>query len=384
MKNFPKSLSEMKILVVDDNPVNLDILLLTLKERDYDISVATDGEMALKTAAKILPDLILLDIIMPGIDGFDTCVRLKEDPATKGIPIIFISAKDDPDDIVKGFESGGIDYITKPFNKSEVLARVDTQLQLQKRTQELRKAEAEIKLYSKKLERSNQDLEAFASIASHDLKAPLRKICMLGSRFAKKYEKISTDEGRDYLSRICGMAGQLEHLVDSILQFSMLDNTRRTLKQCELKQVIEDVVEGLDMQINESGGEVIVSDLPVIEGDSRLFYQLFQNIISNAIKYSREHVPPIVNVCSSYINETKQWRIEVSDNGIGINEDYFERIFKPFERLHGKSDYEGVGIGLATCKKIVDYLNGNILVRSELGRGTTFSVVLPEKQTEEI
>ncbi|MZH03576.1 MAG: response regulator, partial [Nitrospinae bacterium] len=215
--------SGMKILIVDDNLANLDVLLRTLSEKGYDISVATDGDMALKAVAAACPDLILLDIMMPGINGFEICKRLKNDPATKDIPVIFLSAKTDPADIVQGFQCGGVDYITKPFKKDEVSVRVSTQLQLREKTNKLNIAQAEIKFYAEKLERSNEDLQAFAYVASHDIKAPLRKIRMLSDMLIDKYEHVSAEEGKNYLSRICVVTERLNQLIDSVLEFSKLE-----------------------------------------------------------------------------------------------------------------------------------------------------------------
>lgn len=383
MKDNNSESSGMKVLIVDDNLANLDVLLRTLSERGYDISVATDGAMALKSVTIILPDLILLDILMPGIDGYETCARLKSDPATKNIPVIFLSAKTDSADIVKGFQSGGVDYITKPFNRDEVLVRVSTQLQLREKTNELKRAKVEIKQYAQELERSNEDLQVFASVASHDLKAPLRKIRILGDILIDKYEGISVEEGKKYLARICAVTDQLNQLIDSVLEFSKLEKTPKVFTSCDLESVAKKAVRDLEVQIDESRAEIVVGDLPRVDGESLLLYQLFQNIISNAIKYHRDGVAPVVRLTSSYCSETKSWRIEVSDNGIGIDEQHFDKIFKPFERLHGSGEFEGVGIGLATCHKIVQRLNGKLTVRNNAEGGATFTVDLPEKQTQE-
>lgn len=370
----------MKILMVDDTPVNLDVLSRTLSKSGFEISIATDGEMALKVASYVLPDLILLDIMMPGIDGFETCVKLKNDPATKNIPVIFLSAKEDPADIVKGFQCGGCDYITKPFAKDEVLVRVGTQLQLQEKTKRLERAQIEIKRYAEELERSNADLKMFASVASHDLKSPLRKIRQLGDILLESYETTSVERGKDILERISKNAEQLSQLIDSVLEFSDLETTPKLFEPCDLKQVLEKVVENLEVQTREAGAKIIIKGLPVIDGEPQLFYQLFQNIVSNALKFRRDNVGPVINISSSYCDDTKRWRIDVSDNGIGIAEKYFDRIFQPFERLHGKSDIEGSGIGLATCQRIVNRFNGEISVRNNPENGATFVVILPEKQ----
>lgn len=373
----------MKILIVDDNLANLDVLLRTLSEKGYDISVSTDGEMALKAVVVACPDLVLLDIMMPRINGFDTCTRLKNDPATKDIPVIFLSGKTDPADIVKGFQCGGVDYITKPFQKDEVLVRVNTQLQLLEKTNSLKNAKTEIKLYAEKLERSNEDLQVFASVASHELKAPLRKIRILSDILTDKYEHISAEEGKNYLSKICVVAEGLNQLIDSVLDFSKLEKTPKEFKLCDLKLIVEKVAGDLEIQIEETGAEIITGDLPCVDGEPQLFYQLFQNLISNAIKYHRAGVAPFINLSSSFCAESKRWQVKISDNGIGIDEKYFEKIFEPFERLHGSGDFEGVGIGLATCRKIVQRLDGAITVQNNVEFGTTFSISLPEKQVRE-
>ena len=365
---------------MDDNLSNLDVLLYTLSESGYDISVATDGEMALKAVTVALPDLILLDVKMPGIDGFETCKRLKSDPTTKDIPVIFLSAKNDAADIVMGFQCGGADYITKPFKKDEVLVRVNTQLQLREKTSELVNAKAEIKRYAEDLERSNEDLQVFASVASHDLKAPLRKIRMLGEKLIDKYEQISVEEGKKYLSRICVVSERLNQLIDSVLEFSKMEETPIEFKPCDLKLVVEKVVRDLEIQIEETRTEITMGDLPGIDGEPHLLYQLFQNVISNAIKYRRDGVDPVIHLSSSYCSESKSWQIDISDNGIGIDEKHFGKIFKPFEKLHGSGDSEGAGIGLATCLKIVQRMNGDITVRNNAETGSIFSISLPEKQ----
>ena len=295
--------SGMKILIVDDNLANLDVLLRTLSEKGYDISVATDGDMALKAVAAACPDLILLDIMMPGINGFEICKRLKNDPATKDIPVIFLSAKTDPADIVQGFQCGGVDYITKPFKKDEVLVRVSTQLQLREKTNKLNIAQAEIKFYAEKLERSNEDLQAFAYVASHDIKAPLRKIRMLSDMLIDKYEHVSAEEGKNYLSRICVVTERLNQLIDSVLEFSKLEKVPKECKPCDLKSVVDKVVRDLEIQIEEVNAEIIMGGLPSIEGEPQLLYQLVQNIISNAIKYRRDGVAPVIKLSSSFCSD---------------------------------------------------------------------------------
>ncbi len=376
-KNDPP-LSGMKILLVDDNPANLDVLSIILEEEGYEISVAISGEMALKAVIHIAPDLILLDVMMPGIDGFETCRKLKNDATTKEIPIIFLSAKSDSTDIVKGFQSGGLDYIIKPFNQEEVLIRVKTQLQLRDKTKKLEEAEAETRLFAKELERSNQDLQEFASAASHDLKSPLRKIVNLGEFLKEECEDLLNEKGKDYILKMREMSIQLSQLIDSLLEYSQITRNPKPFEPCDLKQLIEKVVENLKIQIHESNGKILIGDLPTIYGEQFLLHQFFQNLISNALKFHRQGEPPVINIRGES-TDNGFWKIMVDDNGIGFDEENTDKIFQPFKRLVSRSEYEGSGIGLATCKKIVDHHNGTITCQSQPEMGTTFIITLPEK-----
>jgi two-component system, sensor histidine kinase and response regulator len=174
------NLAGMQILIVDDTPANIDMLRKILETKDFIISIAPSGEVALKLASRFNPDLILMDIMMPGIDGFETCQKLKNDPITKEILVIFLYAKTEKKDVVQGFSVGGVDYIRKPFNAEEVLVRIRTQLQLRLKTKKLEETQGELK-------RSNEDFQAFTTAISHDLKAPLRNILRLGKFLQEDY-----------------------------------------------------------------------------------------------------------------------------------------------------------------------------------------------------
>ena len=243
---------------------------------------------------------------------------------------------------------------------------------------EQKKAEKRLMHYTSELERSNKDLESFTSIASHDMREPLRKIMSFGDRLVET-EPQMTSKGKDYLERMQKASSRMDALMDDLLNFSRVTCNPGSFETVNFKKVVDQVVEDLDMKISEEKATIIVEEMPALEADLFQIRQLFQNLIANSLKYHREGVPPLVEV-KSIKHDNGTWEIRVKDNGIGFNEKYTERIFKIFERLHGRSSFEGTGIGLAICERIVTRHKGNITAESKVGRGTTFIITLPEKQ----
>jgi signal transduction histidine kinase len=355
----------MKILIVDDTPANIDILGHFLRQSGLEISIAPDGEIAQKIISNNKPDLILLDVMMPGVDGYQLCEILKANDQTKNIPIIFITARSEIENVVKGFEVGGVDYIVKPLQELEVLVRVKSQLSIVKLIRELK--------------RSNRDLKEFTSIASHDLKEPLRKIIYFGEFLKEKITNVN-EEGHRFIDKIQDASNRMNTLIDDLLIFSSVSTKEKNFERHDLTEIAQDSLVNLENRIEITQGKVNISKLPSIEVDPSQLGQLFQNLIGNSLKYHREGTPPVVNICCKS-SENEKVEIVIEDNGIGFNEKYTDKIFQPLERLHGRSAYEGSGIGLAICKKIVDRHHGTISVKSTEGMGSTFIITLPENQT---
>lgn len=239
-------------------------------------------------------------------------------------------------------------------------------------------AEEKLKHYAKELRRSNQDLEDFASIASHDLQEPLRKIIAFGDRIVAKENDLQ-EESKDYLERMQKASARMQNLIEDLLRFSKVNNKSQHFEPVDLGKIIDEVKDILEFKIDKLNGTITETSMPCIEADPHQMLQLFQNIMANALKFHREGIPPHILV-ESRRHGTNGWEITIKDNGIGFDEKYAERIFKPFERLHGKSAYEGTGIGLAICKRIVERHNGTIIVKSVLGEGSSFVITLLEKQ----
>lgn len=241
-------------------------------------------------------------------------------------------------------------------------------------------AEEELKTYMKKLEESNQALQDFASIASHDLQEPLRKVSAFGNMLQKKYGDSIGDEGRDYLRRMLNATERMQSLLRSLLDYSRVTSRAEPFRQVDLARLVDEVLSDLEVRIADSGGKVEVGELPVIEADPNQMRQLFQNLIGNGLKFHKEGEKPLVKVHCP-LNDTGHCEINVEDNGIGFEDKHKDEIFAAFQRLHGRSSqYEGTGMGLAICKKIVERHGGSITARSTPGQGSIFTVRLPVKQ----
>jgi two-component system sensor kinase FixL len=245
-----------------------------------------------------------------------------------------------------------------------------------------KRSEDELLSYSRRLERSNAELESFASIASHDLQEPLRKIRMMGERLASLCGAEIGEQGRDYLGRMIRAGDNMHRLVRDLLEFSRVGIRPEGFRPVDLAEPLRDALSALELLAEESGAEIRVGELPSAEVDEGLMRQLFQNLVGNALKFRREGVAPLVEISGSFEEgEGGSFvRIEVRDNGIGFEPRYEERIFQIFQRLHGKSEFGGTGIGLAICKKIADHHEGRIRACGSPGEGALFIVELPRRQ----
>jgi signal transduction histidine kinase len=236
---------------------------------------------------------------------------------------------------------------------------------------------------NEELARSNRSLEEFAFVASHDLQEPLRKISNFGSLLLGPDSDVTPEERRLFLGRIMDSADRMRHLINNLLEFSRVSSREQKFTDVELPEVIGSVLADLESQVEETGATVEVSELPMIEGDRYQLHRLMQNLISNALKYHRPGVPPLVRISSRHDAATEvpgSIAIQVEDNGIGFEEGAQDRIFTIFNRLHSRTEYEGTGIGLAICKKVVERHGGVITATSRLGGGSTFIITLPMKQ----
>jgi PAS domain S-box-containing protein len=253
----------------------------------------------------------------------------------------------------------------------------------------IKRAELALETYAARLEGSNRELEQFAFIASHDLQEPLRKIHAFGERVRLYIKEDENAEARDYLERMVKASRRMQKMIQDLLAYSRVTTKGQPFKLVSLTDVAREVINDLEVSIERSGGRVVVGALPVIEADPLQMHQLLQNLIGNGLKYHRPGVPPEVQLRAEEIRDISDAvdsenggivRLTIQDNGIGFDEEYLERILQPFERLHGRSEYEGTGMGLAICKKIVERHRGNITAYSKPGQGAVFVIDLPVSQ----
>jgi light-regulated signal transduction histidine kinase (bacteriophytochrome) len=251
-----------------------------------------------------------------------------------------------------------------------------------------RRAERNLAEKTAALARSNAELEEFAYIASHDLQEPLRKVLAFGDRLQSRYGDQLDGRGLDYLGRMQNAASRMRQLIDDLLTYSRVTTKAKPLEPVDLNAVVDEVVADLVVRIEETGGRVEVASLPTVVADRVQMRRVFQNLIGNALKFHRDDEAPVVKIYAEILGDERDpvledgashdgCRIFVEDNGIGFDMAYVKQIFAPFQRLHGRVEYEGTGMGLAICRKIMNRHNGEITVDSEPGRGATFVLTLP-------
>lgn len=502
------------ILIVDDRKENLFSLKTVLEQQGFQSDTALSGEEALRMVLKNEYALVILDVQMPSMDGFEVAEAITGMNKTKDIPIIFLSAVNTHKRfITKGFESGAVDYLTKPVDPDILMLKVRNFYRLYEKNSALKEAEKELtatvsELHStlealpqlafttdkngkiefvnkqwflfaesketfpdtlpgtpllkdvwqqsiqrteaiekevciqkkadgqyyyhllratpvfvdglltrwvgtltsiheqkmlnetlenrvaertrelvqinRELESSNNELQQFTSVASHDLKEPLRKIQFFGNLILDS--SLLDEKAAAYMDKIVRSSGRMSQLISDLLSFAMLAKTNM-FELTDLNQLIKDILSDLELTIEQKAAVVEVGELPSLEVIPHLFRQLFQNLISNALKFTNPGTKPVVSITGSRVDRLHAdgevsdngayYRIIITDNGIGFEEQYAEKIFTIFQRLNARVEYEGTGIGLAIAKKIVDKHNGLITAKSKLGEGSSFILVLP-------
>lgn len=352
------------ILIVDDNPANLDVLFEHLDEAGFKTIVAEDGEIALERAKRIQPDLILLDIMMPGLNGFETCRRLKRQAKTKDIPVIFITALADVESKVTGFEAGGVDYITKPFQQAEILARVTTHLTIHRLQNRLREQVAE--------------LDAFAHTVAHDLQSSVTTIMGFADIFIEEAAIISPQELERYSNIIARSGRKMRDIIDALLLLANVRKQKVKPEPLDMASIVAEAQERLRHMIETYQPEFVLPALsawPTALGYAPWVEEIWANYLSNALKYGGD--PPHIEVGATVQGEGLV-RFWVRDNGPGLKAEDQARLFIPFTRL-GQIRVEGHGLGLSIVQRIVERLGGQAGVESEgrPGQGSLFYFTLP-------
>ncbi len=376
-----KLLSQSSILIVDDIPTNVSVLMDLLSNADFKVLVATDGKSALKKAAYAQPDLILLDVMMPGMDGFEVCKILKEQEETKDIPIIFMTALTDTVDKIKGFSEGAVDYITKPIQHEETLARVTTHLKLGILQKQLQDELQEGKAYAIELEKLNSELNTFARTVSHDLKNPLNGIVGLSELLLLPDMNLDEEEKIKYYQMINDCGQQMFEMINALLLLAGVSQQEEKLEThpLDMLSIVHKVTETrLDYMRRKFEAEVKVVYLPENPWPTAIGYapwveEMWANYISNAFKYGGEAPQIELGADSEKNGMIRFW---VRDNGPGLSKESQEQLFNAFTRLH-KDKAEGHGLGLSIVQQIAEKLHGEVGVESTEGEGSLFYFTLP-------
>jgi two-component system sensor histidine kinase/response regulator len=368
-----------KILIVDDRQENLVALRTILNEVNADVIEATNGNDALTATLNHHFALAILDVQMPGMDGYELAYYMQKDSSTDKIPVIFLTANYSAEDkISKGYETGAVDYLVKPYDPFILLSKVSVFLTLFRQRLEL-------KNYSEHLEelvlertrnldaaiedmkKSNFELEQFTRIAAHDLQEPLRLVSSYSQLLEKKYKEKIDKEADEIIDFIVNGAKHLQDMIIGLHDFVEVKSNGAKFQDVNLGSVLKKSIRQLNNEIRETSTIIEVDYLPVIKGDERQLTRLFFSLLENAIKF-RSNSTPKIKITSKEDNEF--WNIKVIDNGIGIEPGYNDKVFQIFRTLHPKNKYGGRGIGLSIAKRIIERHNGRIWIESEPGKGT--------------
>lgn len=405
----PANPPKAKILLVDDRPANLFTLESILEDLGQEIVKANSGPEALRHILKNEFAVILLDVKMPDMDGFETASLIRDRERSRGTPIVFLTAHKDEEHQFRGYDAGAVDFLYKPVNpevlrskvsvfvelslKSEMLRRQAEMLQArnqelealidQRRDAELKvmalnaQLESRVRERTEELSRSNDELRQFAYAASHDLKEPMRTIMSYTQLLNQRYASQFDENGREFFAYVTGGVKRMDTLLTDLLNYSQhLGAGPVAFQRVDAEAVLAGVLMNLQASVQETGATITHDPLPRdLTSDFAQMSQLLQNLLSNALKYRRPDVPPVIHIAAE--DKGDEWEFTIKDNGIGIGAEYLAQVFGIFKRLHGR-EYPGTGIGLAICKKIVERHGGAIWVESVEGEGSTFHFTQPK------
>jgi two-component system sensor histidine kinase/response regulator len=386
---------KVSILMVDDTPENLIALEAVLTDLGQRIVKASSGQEALRMLLREEFAVILLDVNMPGMNGFETAALIRQRKHTEHVPIIFVSAISTTDThLFKGYSLGAVDYIFTPVNAEVLRSKVTVFVELVKKSEAVRRQAEQLrqaneilrteiatrKKAEEALKESNEELEAFSYSVSHDLRAPVRTMQGFARVLLEDYGAKLDDCARDYLERIVAGACRMDSLIQDLLVYSRLGHTDLSLGPISLKQLVQEIVRQLASDVEARKGEISVADdLPEVVANKMALGQSLENLIANGMKFVDPSKNPRVRIEAETIG--RMVRLWIIDNGIGIPEEHHNRIFRVFERLHTSEKFPGTGIGLAIVRKGIERMNGRVGLESTVGEGSRFYIDLPAAVT---
>ena len=411
-----------RLLVLSTDGPYLERLTSELTKEEYLLEHSSEGRDALDRMAREVFDCILVDLAMPEMDGIEICREINQLRRNMEAPVamLLLTGKAPRNRLTRALEAGADDFVAKSAGMPVLKGRIRTLLrrkviqeenrrileelktkereavqartaremaearallyeELETTAEELKRSQKELQVYAAELQRSNAELEQFAYIVSHDLKEPLRMVTSFTKLLAEELHESLTPQTERYLNYAAEGASRMQHLINDLLQFSRVNRDRKSFKSVDLDEILQTTLQNLSTTIQEAQATIHADPLPAVRGVPLLLMQLFQNLLSNALKF-RSDKPPVIQIKRSLQDD--RCTICVEDNGIGIDQKYQDRVFQIFQRLHTREQYEGTGIGLALCKKIVECHGGRIWFRSIPRQGTSFyfTLMLPAQR----
>lgn len=412
-----QSKTSTTILVAEDSPTQAEQLRHTLEQHGYTVDMAANGRIALESAARVRPALIISDVVMPEMNGYELSRRIKADPLLRQTPIILVTTMSDPDDVIRGLECGADNFVLKPYDEGHLLGRVEYLLKNRRagsgddtaggihihfnardhlitadrlqilnlllstydaaieRTKELQRSHEQLKVLHTRLNEANKELESFAFSVSHDLRAPLRHIDGYGAMLAQELAGSLSPEAARYLREMTGASRRMAQLIEDMLEFSRSGRAALRATRVELHELVKASICELEMSTADRDIEWSVEPLPAVRGDPAMLKQVFANLLGNAVKYSRTRERARIEVGVAG-EDGGRFVVFVRDNGVGFDMAYVDRLFQPFSRLHSTDEFEGTGVGLATVRRIVARHGGRVWAEAAAGRGATFYLTL--------
>ena len=368
MENHKERQRKPLILVVEDIPESMFRVCNILQEEGYGLTMAVNGRQALEMVPEARPDLILLDIKMPGMNGYEVCEQLKKSPKTKDIPIIFLTVSSGTAEIVKGFTTGAVDYITKPFRKEELLSRVKTHLDLKFAREELKEL--------------NATKDKFFSIIAHDLRNPLQCLKLYAESLYFDYDSLDDEERKDHTHKFHENTNLIVALLENLLEWSQSQQgiIEPHPKKIDLHFLAAEDIDLLKDNAKKKNIEISSQIKPktFAFADKNMIRTVFRNLLSNAVKFTNPAGK--VEASTAISADGNSVEITISDNGAGISAEDIDTLFKIDEKKKknkGTANEKGTGLGLILCKEFVEKNNGSIRVTSEPGKGSRFTFSLP-------
>ncbi len=411
-KEFRINFEGGHVLAVEDSPVQAKRIKRFFDEKNIPSIICHHGAEALESAKEQKPTLIISDIVMPVMDGYEFCKQIKKDPELFDVPVILLTSLGDPLDIIKGLQAGADNFITKPYDEDYLMARInylvanhhirkmgagdmgiDIVFQNQKfkinsdkkqildlllsvyeaavnRNEHLIQAQRQLEVMNENLQAANKELEAFSHTVSHDLKSPLGGIIGFAELLKMEYEDSLDEEAHSFLDNIIRSGQNMSNLIEDLLAFSRSGRAEIKPEKLNLSEMAEDVVKNLREMAYHANYQVHIHDHVLVEADPNLMPVVLNNLLSNALKYSQKKDVPIIELGTKEIHGKKV--IFVSDNGAGFDMQKADDLFRPFIRLHTNQEFQGTGVGLSTVKRIIERHGGAIWFESAPGEGTTF------------